>query len=759
MSTTSNRSAPRMKSFADKPTTVRRTNTLSSIPSSSSPATPTSGSASLTAEGATPMGRTQANEIDSSEGLPSIHRHGSFSASSSARVDELPSILSATNTTMTPNQLMPPPSAPLAGPSSSAAGASSSSSHARSGEKTVTSLRSSKFIILSESTVLYECCRAMADNRVDAVLLTKDADEKSLTGILTDKDVAKAIANGVDPQIAIAAQVMTKEVTCASPDTLVSEALRMMVTGHFRHLPVVRAGTIFGLIDITKCMYDAIAKLERITKSSATLCNRIEQELISHRATGMSSAQDLVATLKEKMFPTIATIIGESNALPEVSAQSNVRDAVKKMIQFKGSAVLVVEDRKAVGIFTSKDLVTRVLAAKLTPSTLVQKVMTQNPDCVHQKTTILEALQQMQDGRFLHLPVIGEDERVCGLVDVLQLTYHVVSNTESGAAAQSSWQNLWGSVLCADEDDRQSRGASRRRDDDTVSNFSDAFTDDTRSVNTRDPDVFVYKYSDFSGNVHRLTSSAVSYTTLLQSICIRLNESSTATLTLKYRDEDGELVLLSQDDDLRDAVSFARASGQRALKLYVSHGAIGTAPRRLPSHNMVNANDGDPQSLSRRDSDASSTHLSSRGHSDSLSYASATAIANLQSKVAYMNQGDLVSERRTPETSQAPISVPNANANSNFNSNSNSNSNSNTESNARVSSPTSAPIADAPVSSSHVGASTSAVSADSASTSTATGSEKKARSKKSSADVIMPIVTLALGAAGAAAFLMLRNKN
>ncbi len=101
------------------------------------------------------------------------------------------------------------------------------------------------------------------------------------------------------------------------------------------------------------------------------------------------------------------------------------------MMQCKTSAVLVVEDRKAIGIFTSKDLVVRVIAAKLSPSTLVQKVMTQNPDCVSPRTTILEALQQMQEGRFLHLPVVGDDGRVCGLVDVLQLTYHVVSNVSS----------------------------------------------------------------------------------------------------------------------------------------------------------------------------------------------------------------------------------------------------------------------------------------------------------------------------------------
>jgi len=76
------------------------------------------------------------------------------------------------------------------------------------------------------------------------------------------------------------------------------------------------------------------------------------------------------------------------------------------------------------GIFTSKDVVLRVLAAGLDPSaTKILAVMTPHPETVSRTTTVVEALRMMHSGRYLHLPVTGEEGVLEGLVDVLRLTY------------------------------------------------------------------------------------------------------------------------------------------------------------------------------------------------------------------------------------------------------------------------------------------------------------------------------------------------
>ncbi|PON50402.1 hypothetical protein TorRG33x02_314500 [Trema orientale] len=59
----------------------------------------------------------------------------------------------------------------------------------------------------------------------------------------------------------------------------------------------------------------------------------------------------------------------------------------------------------------SADILMRVVAQNLSPElTLVEKVMTPNPECATLETTILDALHIMHDGKFLHLPVLDKSE-------------------------------------------------------------------------------------------------------------------------------------------------------------------------------------------------------------------------------------------------------------------------------------------------------------------------------------------------------------
>jgi len=73
--------------------------------------------------------------------------------------------------------------------------------------------------------------------------------DESLVGIITERDLVRAIADGINPQEATAAQVMTRDPATVTPDEDVSVvALKMMSRG-VRHLPVVdEEGRPIGLV-------------------------------------------------------------------------------------------------------------------------------------------------------------------------------------------------------------------------------------------------------------------------------------------------------------------------------------------------------------------------------------------------------------------------------------------------------------------------------------------------------------------------------
>lgn len=69
-----------------------------------------------------------------------------------------------------------------------------------------------------------------------------------LVGIVTERDVMKAVAQGVDAAGVTVAGVMTTDVVTISSTTTLHEAARLMAARWIRHLPVVDAGTVVGVV-------------------------------------------------------------------------------------------------------------------------------------------------------------------------------------------------------------------------------------------------------------------------------------------------------------------------------------------------------------------------------------------------------------------------------------------------------------------------------------------------------------------------------
>ncbi|CAO3597007.1 unnamed protein product [Absidia cylindrospora] len=251
---------------------------------------------------------------------------------------------------------------------------------------------------------------------------------------------------------------MTHKPLCVTSDTSAQDALNLMVSRGFRHLPVCNEeGDIFGLLDITKCLYEALNKMERAYGSSRKLYDALE----GVEREWVNSPVQFVAymeTLRDKMScPDLTTVLddpNQSDADPavQVPVKAQVRDVAKLMKDHHTTAVLVMDHGGLAGIFTTKDIVLRVIAAGLQPDNCsVVRVMTPHPRCCLPSTTILEALKIMHDGHFLNLPVIDEDKHIVGLVDVLRLTYATLGqiNDIEGNGGEGGASKFWNNIAAS----------------------------------------------------------------------------------------------------------------------------------------------------------------------------------------------------------------------------------------------------------------------------------------------------------------------
>ncbi len=71
-----------------------------------------------------------------------------------------------------------------------------------------------------------------------------------IVGIITERDLLRAVALGSDPDKATVDDAMTTEVLTVPPDMPLQEAAREMATRWIRHLPVVESHQLLGVVSM-----------------------------------------------------------------------------------------------------------------------------------------------------------------------------------------------------------------------------------------------------------------------------------------------------------------------------------------------------------------------------------------------------------------------------------------------------------------------------------------------------------------------------
>jgi CBS domain-containing protein len=124
----------------------------------------------------------------------------------------------------------------------------------------------------------------------------------------------------------------------------------------------------------------------------------------------------------EGTWPGEAILGRPIHTLPELqppivlAPDATVRAALEVMNRATVGCVLVVEDGKLAGIFTERDLLTKVAGTLDVDTTRLADVMTRDPECLTLDDSIAYALNKMSVGGFRHVPLVDADGRPTGLV-------------------------------------------------------------------------------------------------------------------------------------------------------------------------------------------------------------------------------------------------------------------------------------------------------------------------------------------------------
>jgi CBS domain-containing protein len=112
---------------------------------------------------------------------------------------------------------------------------------------TIRDLMTSEVLTVAPEDTVGEAAEKMVARGVGSVLVS---DYGRLIGILTERDLLRAVADRIHSSEARVREWMTREPITVTPDTPAEDAARTMLEHGFRHLPVVQGEQTIGIVSL-----------------------------------------------------------------------------------------------------------------------------------------------------------------------------------------------------------------------------------------------------------------------------------------------------------------------------------------------------------------------------------------------------------------------------------------------------------------------------------------------------------------------------
>ena len=132
-------------------------------------------------------------------------------------------------------------------------------------------------------------------------------------------------------------------------------------------------------------------------------------------------------------MPTVSDLLRAKADRPILTIEQGetVLLATQRMDEHSVGALLVTDSGRLCGIFTERDVLRRVVAVQRNPAeTNVCDVITTNMACASPDTSVDDARSIFKAHRIRHLPVVGNDGELVGVVSIGDLNAHLANDRE-----------------------------------------------------------------------------------------------------------------------------------------------------------------------------------------------------------------------------------------------------------------------------------------------------------------------------------------
>jgi CBS domain-containing protein len=121
----------------------------------------------------------------------------------------------------------------------------------------------------------------------------------------------------------------------------------------------------------------------------------------------------------------------KGGAVHSIGATDSVLEAARQMNDLGVGGLVIIDGELAIGMFTERDILRRVVAARLDPATTrVRDVMTTPIAVCRPDTSIAECRAVMTEQRIRHLPIV-DGKQLLGIVTIGDILAHEIGEHET----------------------------------------------------------------------------------------------------------------------------------------------------------------------------------------------------------------------------------------------------------------------------------------------------------------------------------------
>ncbi len=223
----------------------------------------------------------------------------------------------------------------------------------------------------SEQSVL-AAAQKMAERRISCLVVMKDG---HMHGIITETDLLRKVAGSFKKYDRKITEILTSSVQSINVHASILEASRLMSSHKIKRLPVLDGDQLVGIVTQTD-----------LTRALA--------------------AYEMWRNVGAIMTPNVLT----------VPRKMTVGDAARLMTEHGVSCIVVKEGEVAAGIFTTRDLVGKVISrGSDVTQTRVEEIMSSPVENVQRDASILSVVKLMESKRIRRV-VVSHEGKMCGIV-------------------------------------------------------------------------------------------------------------------------------------------------------------------------------------------------------------------------------------------------------------------------------------------------------------------------------------------------------